>query len=106
MPRKAAAASGAASESAEPRRSSRIKDMPKPEAVVKKVAKPRVKKADKAEKTDKEEHKIGEDSAEKPKLSRGKKRKESEEPNGAQSEVEGVDSDKPPPSKKVCSFPL
>ena len=96
MPRKAAAATEGGTGAAEPRRSSRIKDIPKPEPVVKKATKPRVKKADK----DKEEK--GEGKEDKPKSSRGRKRKEAEEPNGAPA-AEGADGDKPPPAKKVCS---
>jgi hypothetical protein len=91
MPRKAAAAAGTATDAGEPRRSSRIKDQPKPEPVVKKApAKPRAKKVDKEDKADKDE---------KPK-SRGRKRKDAPgEPNGAEE-----DGDKPPPAKKVCLF--
>lgn len=96
MPRKAAAATEGGTETAEPRRSSRIKDMPKPETAVKKVAKPRAKKADKA----KDEKAEGKED--KPKSSRGKKRKEVEEPNGAPAE-EGAEGDKAPPAKKVRS---
>jgi hypothetical protein len=103
MPRKAAAAAiDGATDSAEPRRSTRIKDLPKPEPVVKKAAKPRVKKADK-DKEEKAEDKP-EDKEEKPKSSRGRKRKEADEPNGAATAEEGADGDKPPPAKKVCFF--
>jgi len=94
MPRKAAAATTAATESAEPRRSSRIKDLPKAEPVVKKQAKPRVKKADKSKGDE------GETKVEKPKSARGKKRKEAEEPNGAATAEEGEGGEEPP-TKKV-----
>lgn len=95
MPRKAAAAPAeGATEGAEPRRSTRIKDLPKPEPVVKKAAKPRAKKADK----DKEEK--AEDKEDKPKSSRGRKRKEADEPNGAAAVEEAGDGDEPP-AKKV-----
>lgn len=87
MPRKAAAA---ADDSApvEPRRSTRIKDQPKPEPVVKKAAAPKP-KSKKAEKES------GDVTQEKPKSGRGRKRKEPEptEANGAEDE---------PPAKKVC----
>jgi uncharacterized membrane protein YdbT with pleckstrin-like domain len=92
MPRRAATAQEGAADSAEPRRSSRIKDLPKPEAAVKKPAKPRAKKVDK----DKEEK--AEDKEDKPKSSRGRKRKEADEPNGAAAEEDE------PPAKKVCFF--
>ena len=87
MPRKAANNTAESGESAvEPRRSSRIKEQPKEETAPKKApAKPRAKKADK-EATDKEE---------KPKSSRGKKRKAEEEPNGAEDDAEA------PAEKKV-----
>lgn len=92
MPRKAAVTEGAA----EPRRSTRIKDQPKPEPVVKKApAKPRAKKADKVEKE-------GEEKEEKPKAARGRKRKNADEANGAEAEGD-ADAVKPPPSKKVPS---
>lgn len=86
MPRKAAAGATATTDS-EPRRSSRIKELPKAvEEVVKKApAKPRAKKAEKV------------DGEEKPKAARGRKRKEpaeDAEPNGADEAVE-------PPTKKV-----
>lgn len=98
MPRKAAAAAGeSGAPASEPRRSSRIKEQPKPEPVVKRApAKPRVKKADK-------EKQEGEaDKEEKPKSARGKKRKEAEvteatEANGAAPGGEGEE----PPAKKV-----
>jgi len=93
MPRKATVATERATGGAEPRRSSRIKDLPKPEPVKKKSAKPRAKKVEK----DKEEQ--GEDNEDKPKSSRGRKRKEPEEPNGAPA-GEGEE----PPAKKVRSF--
>lgn len=86
MPRKAAAA---ISDDA-PRRSSRIKEQPKPVEPVKKVVKPKVKKADKE----------GGDEYEQPKAARGKKRKV-EETNGADDEA-AVEK---PASKKVC-FPF
>ena|SRR5688572_12614958 len=88
MPRKAAVAAASASDepTAEPRRSSRIKDQPVKEAPPKKApAKPRAKKADKE----------GDDKEDKPKPARGKKRKAEEEPNG---DVEGE-----PAAKKVCA---
>jgi hypothetical protein len=94
MPRKVAAASEGATDNTEPRRSSRIKDLPKPEPVVKKPAKPRAKKAEK----DKEDKPV--DKEEKPK-SRGRKRKEADEPNGAPA-VEGEGEAEEPPAKKVC----
>jgi hypothetical protein len=93
MPRKAATAPEGATDTAEPRRSSRIKDLPKPEQVVKKPAKPRAKKADK----DKEEK--TEDKDDKPK-SRGRKRKEPDEPNGVPAD-EAEDEGEEPPAKKV-----
>ena len=86
MPRKAATASEGAADSTAPRRSSRIKDLPKPEPTVKKPAKPRAKKADKEEKADGKEDKT--------KTARGKKRKDADEPNGAEENEE-------PPAKKV-----
>lgn len=100
MPRKATAASADPSAPApEPRRSSRIKDLPKAESAPKKApAKPRAKKADRekqeAEAADKEE---------KPKSARGKKRKEPEpaEANGAP-ETAG---DKPATKKVRAHFP-
>jgi hypothetical protein len=83
MPRKAAAPAGESGASAqEPRRSSRIKDQPKPAPAAKKSAKPKVKKADKEKPADEE------DQDSKPKSARGRKRKEPEateatETNGA-----------------------
>jgi hypothetical protein len=83
MPRKAAAADGE-SAAAEPRRSSRIKDLPRTEVAPKKApAKPRAKK----------EVKEGEEG-EKPK--RGRKRKEAPAENGEEKE------EKEPAAKKVC----
>jgi hypothetical protein len=70
MPRKAA--NSTTEFSTEHRRSSCIKEHPKEDPAPKKAPKPRTKKADK-ESTDKEE---------KPKYSRGKKRKAEEEQNG------------------------
>jgi hypothetical protein len=90
MPRKAAAPVDESVEASEPRRSSRIKDQPKPEPVEKKPTKPRAKKADKE---------VKEDGAEKPKSSRGKKRKAEDAP--ADEAPVGDDTEKPPPSKKV-----
>lgn len=106
MPRKAVAASGAA-DSAEPRRSSRIKELPKAEPTsVKKAAKPRAKKADKEKEKDSEEKPEPADAAkeEKPKSARGKKRKEADgEANGAtEGETENDDAAEPPSSKRVC----
>jgi hypothetical protein len=96
MPRKAAAAGEPGGSALEPRRSSRIKDQPKQDQVVKKApAKPRAKKGDK-------EKQEGEaDKGEKPKSSRGKKRKEPEttETNGAAPEAEAEGGE--PPAKKV-----
>ena len=89
MPRKAATAPEGATDNAAPRRSSRIKDLPKPEPAVKKPAKPRAKKADK----DKDEK--GDEKEDKPKSARGKKRKETDEPNGAVAE----ESEEPPAKK-------
>jgi len=77
MPRKAAATT----DGAEPRRSSRIKDLPKPDLPKKAPAKPRVKKAD----------------GEAPK--RGKKRA-AEEPNGAEPAAK-----KTKPASKAASKP-
>jgi hypothetical protein len=94
MPRKVATAPEGATDTAEPRRSSRIKDLPKPAPAAKKAAKPRVKKTDK----DKEE-KAG-DKEDKQKPSRGRKRKEADEPNGA-----SAAEDEEPPAKKVW-FPI
>lgn len=90
MPRKVATAPEGATDTGEPRRSSRIKDLPKADPVVKKPAKPRAKKADK------EKEAKAEDKEDKPKSSRGRKRKEADEPNGAPAE-EGEE----PPAKKV-----
>lgn len=85
MPRKAATSSD--EHAAEPRRSTRIKELPKEEPAPKKApAKPRVKKADKE----------GAEKEEKPKAApKSKKRKADDEPNGA-SEKEDA-----PPAKKV-----
>lgn len=83
MPRKAAATSTTTESTTEPRRSSRIKDLPKPDLPKKAPPKPRVKK-DKVP--------AGESAAEAPK--RGKKRA-AEEPNGAE-----------PAAKKVRPFNL
>jgi len=97
MPRKAAASADGTTDAAEPRRSSRIKDMPKPEPVVKKPAKPRTKKADKEAK---------EGDEEKPKSAKGKKRKADEGPAGEAAAED--DGEKAPPSKKVrhhCQTP-
>ncbi len=92
MPRKSAATK----ETAEPRRSSRIKEQPKSALAVKKApAKPRVKKADKEAKADKE---TKADAEGKPKAPRGRKRKAAEEVNGEEAEAE---SEKEPPAKKV-----
>ncbi|KAG6878965.1 hypothetical protein C0992_006259 [Termitomyces sp. T32_za158] len=99
MPRKAAAAATEGSaEAPEPRRSSRIKDLPKPEPPTKKPAKPRAKKADKDKQGE------GEAKEDKPKSARGKKRKEAEaeEPNGeAEAEAEAEAGTEEPPAKKV-----
>ena len=95
MPRKAAAATTAASDGTEPRRSSRIKDLPRAEPVVKKPTKPRVKKADKSKEDG------GETKEEKPKSARGRKRKEPEEPNGAAAAEEEGEGGEEPPTKKV-----
>jgi hypothetical protein len=103
MPRKAAAkADNGSTDAAEPRRSSRIKDIPKPEPVAKKPAKPRAKKADK----EKDETAEGEEATEKPKSARGKKRKEPEEANGtAAAEAPAADGEAPaePAAKKVSA---
>lgn len=98
MPRKSSSATAAAAagdSGAEPRRSSRIKDQPKPEPAKRAPTKPRVKKADK------EKAEVSEDIEEKPKSARGKKRKEPEgaEANGAAAAPEGEDEQ--PPAKKV-----
>lgn len=98
MPRKAAAvAAGELGEPApEPRRSSRIKDQPKPVPAVKRApAKPRAKKADK------EKHEGEGEQTEEPKPARGKKRKEPEtsEVNGAAPETGDE-----PTEKKVRVF--
>jgi hypothetical protein len=97
MPRKAAVPAGESGAPAqEPRRSSRIKDQPKPAPPAKKATKPRVKKADK-------EKAAGEEDQEsKPKSARGRKRKEPEaseatEANGAAPEAQ----DGEPAAKKV-----
>jgi hypothetical protein len=93
MPRKAAAGS------TEPRRSTRIKDLPKPAEPKKKApAKPRTKKA-KAEASDQvQEGDDKEESADKPK-SRGKKRTAEEEKDA---ETNGADEGTEEPlSKKV-----
>ncbi|KAG5637065.1 hypothetical protein H0H81_005946 [Sphagnurus paluster] len=103
MPRKAAAAVDS-TDAPEPRRSSRIKDLPKSEPVAKKPAKPRVKKADK----EKEETKdaAAEDGAqaeakeEKPKSARGRKRKAVDEPNGEAAGTDG-EAENAPPAKKA-----
>ncbi len=83
MPRKAAASVG--EESSAPRRSTRIKEQPsKSDAAPKRApAKPRAKK----EAADKEE---------KPKSTRGTKRKAEDEPNGAGEDAEAS------AAKKVC----
>ena len=88
MPRKAAAATSEG-EAAEPRRSSRIKDQPKPEPAPKKApAKPKsTKKAKEAEGSGEEA------AAEKPKSTKGKKR-----PAEDDGEANGE-----PPAKKVRS---
>jgi hypothetical protein len=95
MPRKAAS-----TESAEPRRSSRIKELPKPDPPKKAPAKPRAKKgtAKTASKTPAtgEEGTEPEQAAAKPKA-RGKKRT-AEEANGPE---EGSEKH---PAKKVCWF--
>lgn len=114
MPRKAAVS--AADSGAEPRRSSRIKDLPKAEPAVKKTAaKPRGKKAKAAEAeppAEGEEATQEEPVAEKPKSSKGKKRTTSdrdaeeaaaEGANGAETAKD--EGDKPPPSKRVCHDP-
>jgi len=89
MPRKAANSTAASGEpSAEPRRSSRIKEQPKEETAPKKTPKPRAKKVKEA--TDKEE---------KVKAPRGKKRKAEEEANGT-----ADDEDEGPAEKKVGFF--
>ena len=86
MPRKAANPTAAPGEStAEPRRSTRIKEQPKEDAPPKKVTKPRTKKADK------------EDKEEKPK-SRGKKRKAEDEP------LNGDAGDEAAPTEKKVRF--
>jgi hypothetical protein len=110
MPRKAAAASTEAT--AEPRRSSRIKDQPKAEPVTKKApAKPRAKKAKAAEAEaapEADADRAEEPAAEKPKSSRGQKRKaDGEDAEQAAAEVNGTDApteegENPPPSKKAC----
>ena len=94
MPRKATASTEGATDGGEPRRSSRIKEQPKPEPVVvkKAPAKPRSKKAEKD--TTKE---TKADSEEKPKSTKGKKRKADED-----APAEGAEGDdKAPPAKKV-----
>ncbi|KAJ7489075.1 hypothetical protein FB451DRAFT_1166800 [Mycena latifolia] len=88
MPRKAAAAADgetAAAPGGEPRRSSRIKDLPKVEAPVKKTPKPRAKKEPK------------EGDEDKPK--RGRKRKDTTETNGDATAPE--DDAEAPPAKKA-----
>lgn len=84
MPRKAAATTDSAGE---PRRSARIKDLPKPDSVPKKApAKPRAKKAPAAE------------GEEKPKSTKGKKRTASEKE--AEDDAPEANGDEPP-AKKV-----
>ena len=84
MPRKAAVPADSAGE---PRRSARIKDLPKPEPAPKKApAKPRAKKAPAAE------------GEEKPKSTKGKKRTASEK--DAEDGAPEANGDKPP-AKKV-----
>ena len=96
MPRKPAAASTDAS--AEPRRSSRIKDQPKPEPAPKKATKLRSKKTEK----EKQEGEKAEEKEDKPKPARGRKRKAAEELNGVQAdaETEGAEGEEPA-AKKV-----
>ncbi|KAJ7888460.1 hypothetical protein B0H13DRAFT_889222 [Mycena leptocephala] len=89
MPRKAAAADGE-SAAAEPRRSSRIKDLPRTEVAPKKApAKPRAKK----------EVKEGEEG-EKPK--RGRKRKEAPAENGEEKEEKEPAAKKAKPASKAA----
>lgn len=94
MPRKAAAttAEGAPETSTEPRRSTRIKDQPKPEPVKKAAPKPRAKKTAEG---------AADNKAEKPKAGRGKKRKEVEEPEAAADTAEEGEGAAEPPAKKV-----
>jgi hypothetical protein len=99
MPRKAAAttADGAPETSTEPRRSTRIKDQPKPESVKKAAPKPRAKKTAEG---------AADDKAEKPKAGRGKKRKEVEEPEAAVDAEEGEGAEEPPAKKVRFRFVL
>jgi hypothetical protein len=98
MPRKAAAAPA---EPGEPRRSSRIKEQPKPQVTKKAPAKPRTKRgaAPKVALETEEQPAEGEPAAAKPKSARGKKRTP-EEVNGPEDEAEK------PPSKKVRRYPI
>ena len=96
MPRKAAAA--ATDTRAEPRRSSRIKEQPKPDPPKKAPSKPRAKKAAaKVAPAAEDEPEEGETAAPKPKSSRGKKRT-TEEVNGP-----GEEAEKPPSKKVGCN---
>lgn len=106
MPRKATAAYTDAP--AEPRRSSRIKEQPKPEAAPKKATKPRAKRTDKEkQEVEKAEDKEKED---KPKPTKGRKRKAAEEPNGVQADAEaeakGAEGEEPAAKKACLSKPV
>ena len=112
MPRKAAAPSAYAS--AEPRRSSRIKEQPKAEAPPKKAAKPRAKKVKPADEKEGEDKDSAEETVEatKPKSTKGRKRtttdKEAEEPAEPTAEPPteppAAQAEEAPPSKKVRLF--
>ncbi|CCM01775.1 uncharacterized protein FIBRA_03842 [Fibroporia radiculosa] len=103
MPRKAAPSSDA---STEPRRSTRIKEQPKPESIVKKVpAKPRGKKAKTAE-----EAEVLQDVEDKPKSTRGKKRTASDVEAEEGVVANGNTAEEPPakrvkPASKIASKP-
>jgi len=94
MPRKAAAASGeTGARTLEPRRSSRIKDLPRPVPVTRKApAKSRAKKADK------EKHGGEEEQTEELTFARGVKRKEPDNAEGNGAAPENGDE---PAAKKV-----
>lgn len=102
MPRKAAAP--AFTDATEPRRSSRIKEQPKAEALPKKTAKPRAKKVKPAE--EKEDELVEETTdAVKPKSARGKKRTVTDKVAEEPAEAPAAQEEEAPPSKKVRWVP-
>ncbi|KAH7890563.1 hypothetical protein F5I97DRAFT_47192 [Phlebopus sp. FC_14] len=98
MPRKAAPAPASTDAPAEPRRSSRIKEQPKPEKPSKRApAKPRAKKAKPVEEKEGEAQDDGEEV--KPKSTRGKKRTSPEKDAEGATEPAAVEEEAPPAKK-------